>query len=258
YLNIGERMTISRVDRQGLSKPRRWEDVVVGEPATVTHGFTNYIKGSPDTLFRHQGLVEKYEKDIPSYPGEVYDYYRVRRLVSQVALPDSEAWNKDLAEVNADLGPTKQADVAVVVLSQKPREFYSALEEKWIGGKKNDVVLVIDLDSNGVIDWVEVMAWTDNKIFQVELRDEVYGSGVQHLNRESIIKSIKFYVQRDYVRKHMKDFEYLKGLIRPTTGQWIFAMLLGLIVSVGLGVYFYNEDPFDDDVYQPSFPRFRR
>lgn len=38
----------------------------------------------------------------------------------------------------------------------------------------------------------------------------------------------------------MKDFEYLKNAITPTFGTWIAAMIVGLISSIGLGIFFYN------------------
>jgi hypothetical protein len=45
----------------------------------------------------------------------------------------------------------------------------------------------------------------------------------------------------------MKDFEYLSGLIKPTTGQWIFAMVFGLILSVGMNIFLEMNDIFDEE-----------
>jgi hypothetical protein len=231
--------------------------VVIGEPVSLEHGYTNYIKGSPDSIFRHQGLTEKYEKLLPTYPGEVYDYYRLNRLVTVgVSLADAADWNRDLSELNADLGAKKQVNVVTVVLKNQPQDYYYALEQSWIGGKKNDVVLVISVDDSLKIQWVEVMAWTDNKIFQVELRDAVVAAGT--LSREPIVASIRQFVDKSYIRKPMKDFEYLEGLIKPTTGQWIFAMIFGLILSVGLGIFMLKNDVYNEEWEQGYGYRRRR
>lgn len=254
HTSIGAVIGIDTVDRQGLIEPPRWTKVVIGEPVAVSHGYTNYIKGSPDTLFRHQGLTDKYEKSLPGYPGGIYDYYRLDRLVSVgLTLDDAKLWNADLSELNATLGAAKQVNAVVVVVKNAPAEYFYALEQSWIGGKKNDVVLVISVDDQLKMQWVEVMAWTDNKLFQVELRDEVYGNG-QTLNRTSVIKSLTHYISTAYKRKPMKDFEYLSGLIKPTPGQWIFSMIFGIILSVGLGIFFLKNDVYNEE-YEYSYRR---
>src|SRR5574342_424492 len=56
YTSINDTITIDRVDRQGVNEPSLWTAVKMGEPVSVTHSYKNYIKASPGTLFRHQGL----------------------------------------------------------------------------------------------------------------------------------------------------------------------------------------------------------
>jgi hypothetical protein len=243
--SIGWNVNIDRVDRQGLVAPTRWKKVIIGEPITLSHSYTNYVKASPDSLFRRQGLVEKYAKSIPPYPGEVYDYYRLDRLVTVGAtIPEREQWNKHLSEVNADLGIRKQVNMVLVVTVDAPEEYFYALEQAWIGGKKNDAVLVVNTDSAGKITWTNVMAWTDNKLFQVELRDKVNAIGT--LDRERVIQEFAKAVDTLYVRKPMKDFEYLSAQVKPTFGQWLFAMGFGLVLSIGLGIFFLKNDMFDE------------
>jgi len=246
YSSIGSRLTIDRVSRQGVAKPSRWDAVEIGESFSETHGYTNYIKGSPDTLFRHQGLTERFKDKLPGYPRQVYDYYKLDRLVTVgAAVDDPKQWNLDLMNLNAELGHWKQVNAIVVVTKNQPDEYFYALEQHWIGGKKNDVVLVIDIDDANKIDWVNIMGWTDNKIFQVALRDEIQQIGV--LNRDLIMKSLHDNIAHNFLRKPMKDFEYLSGMIKPTTGQWIFAMVFGLILSVGMGIFLEKNDIFDEE-----------
>jgi hypothetical protein len=229
-----------------LIEPPRWSKVIIGEPVAVTSSYTNYIKGSPDTLFRHQGLIEKYQKSIPGYPGEIYDYYRLNRLVPVgVTVPDAALWNRDLSELNATLGAAKQVNIVVVVTKNAPEDYYYALEQSWIGGKKNDVVLVVSVDDANNIQWTQVMAWTDNKMLHVSLRDQVNAVGT--LAREPIIRALSGSVSAFYVRKPMKDFEYLSGLIKPTPGQWLFSMIFGLVLSIGMGIFVFTQDVFNDE-----------
>lgn len=246
YSSINSRITIGRVSRQGLTKPSRWDAVDIGEPFAESRGYTNYIKGSPDTLFRHQGLAEKYQDKLPGYPGVVYDYYRMNRLVTVgLSVDDAVDWNTDLSDINSELGVKKQVNMVVVLTRDMPEEYYYALEQAWIGGKKNDAVLVVNTDSSGKVTWANVMAWTDKKMFQVALRDKVMEIG--ELNRTKIMNAFRVNLVEYYVRKPMKDFEYLSGLIRPTPGQWIFAMVFGLILSVGLGLFMLQNDVFNQE-----------
>lgn len=244
----GEQMEIDRVDRQGVSEPPRWTSVVVGEPTALQHSYTNYIKASPDTLFRQQGLVEQYKTQLPEYPGGVYDYYRLDRLV-QVGtnVLDAPLWNRDLSELNGDLGRLKEVNAVVVLVDNKPREYFSALEQHWMGGKKNDVVLVISLSSS-TIQWADVLAWTDYPLFKVKLRDDVLEVGT--LLREPILKAMYKNIQTHFVRKSMKDFEYLQASITPTTGQWIGALIFGIIACIATSFFVVNNDVFGEEGYR--------
>lgn len=207
YTSNQETITIDRVDRRGSHEPPRFTAVRMGEPTSQTHSYTNYVKASPDSLFRHQGLKEKYASEIPQYPGDVYDYYRLDRLVTVgFSLTDARAWNADLARINADLGRPKQVNIIVVLVRNKPHDWYSALEETWIGVKKNDAVLVVSVDNDMKPQWAEVMAWTTNEAFKVKLRDDIMDEQV--INRNTTMTALANNVRSYYVRKPMKDFEY--------------------------------------------------
>ncbi len=247
YTTDDGRSEIDRVDRQGVREPPRWSKIVVGEPSSSTHGYTNYIKAAPDTLFRHQGLVEQYTKLLPKYPGRVYDYYRLDRLVTiGVPVPNQKQWNEKLSELNSRLGKTKQANLIVVLINDVPQDYFYALQQHWLGGKKNDTVLVISMKPDGSVLWAEAMAWTDQTEFAIKLRDAVISLGTLDLNQpEKLLETYAAHVQQFYIRKPMKDFEYLSASVTPTTTQWIISMIVGILISIGLGLYMYNNDEME-------------
>jgi hypothetical protein len=198
---------IERVDRQGLKEPPRFTEVVIGEPYSKSHSFDNYIKGSPDTLFRHQGLVEKYKDLIPKYPSDIYDYYRINRLVVvNGTINNAKDWNLKLSEINSDLGNKKQVNIGVVVVYNQPHDYFYALDQSWRGGKKNDAIPVIGVDSENNIQWIEVLAWVQDPIFKVKLRDSLLELKV--LGLEKAIPIISSNVDQYFQRKPMKDFAY--------------------------------------------------
>lgn len=247
YSSIDQTLTIDRVDRRGSDEPPRWTAVRIGEPMSVTHTFTNYIKAAPGTLFRHQGVQEKYASFLPKYPGEVYDYYRVNRLVlvNGASVPRSRDWNSALSELNGKLGAKRQSNMIVVLAKNLPDDFYYALEEAWIGGKKNDTILVIGVDSQLAPQWATVMAWTTNKLFEIKLRDAIMD--LPTLTREGVIEALDRNVSSYYKRKPMADFEYLAASIVPSTTQWTITLLIGLLLAAGLTYLFHKNDVFDEE-----------
>lgn len=234
-----ESFEISRIDRQGTREPPRWTQVSVGQPTALGHGYENYIKAAPDTLFRKQGLVEKYKEVLPVYPQKYYDYHKLDRVVA-VGLPGQPDWNAQLSELNADLGATKQVNVVVVLLSHMPLDYFDALEQHWLGGKKNDTVVVLSLDQ-GNVEWARVMAWTDSGLFKVKMRDDLLGLPA---TPEAILPVVRSTVETYYLRKPMKDFEYLAASITPTVTQWVVSLLMGILVALGLGWLFYKHETF--------------
>ena len=242
----GEKVTIDRVDRQGVDEPPRFTRVMMGEPTAIEHGYTNYIKASPGTLFRHQGLVEKFKASIPAYP-EVSDYYRLNRLilVGGAPVPDTASWSPALSQLNAEVGRPKQANVLLMVTRGLPQEFFYALEEAWVGGKKNDIILVVGVDDQLTLQWATVMCWTTQEIFKIKLRDDIMGGGTLALDK--VIAALKKNVVESYTRKPMADFEYLEASITPTGPQWGASLGVSLLVQIILTFLCIRVDVFGDE-----------
>lgn len=247
YSSIGSTFTIDRVDRRGSDQPPRWGAVRMGEPMSVTHSYTNYIKASPGTLFRHQGVEGRFIKFLPKYPDDIYDYYRLNRLVlvNGASVPDVAEWNAGLAALNGKLGARRQSNMIVVLAKNLPDEFYYALEEAWIGGKKNDTVLVIGVDAQLKPTWSVVMAWCSNELFEVKLRDNIMD--LPTVTSAGVLDALDKNVSTYYKRKPMADFEYLSASIAPSGTEWTVSFIIGLLISVGLIFVFQKYDVFDEE-----------
>ncbi len=244
----GETLTIDHAmfDAQGTTEPSRWSSAQVGEPTAVTHTYTSYIKASPGTLFRHQGNSAKYKGKLPNYPGDIFDYYRLNRLVLDgVSVDNTQAWNEDIAKLNAELGRTKQANIMVVLTSQPSEDWYFALEEQWMGGKKNDIALVVGVDTGMKPQWAHALAWSKHSLFQIKLRDDILDDPA--VTRESVLAALRANVSANFERKPMKDFEYLKSSITPSGLEWGISMFIGLLVASGLIWLFQVKDVFGDE-----------
>lgn len=248
YTSNQETFTIDRVDRQGLHQPQRFAQVIIGEPTATEHSYTNYIKAAPESLFRTTGYDNI---AVPKYP-EVFDYYRLNHVLGDLGnIPEIQKWQDDLNTLNGQIGAWKQANV-YVVFTRQTKDFFNALQQKWLGGQKNDIVIVIGL-SKAVnnIEWVNVMAWSKTKDVHIQLRDSI--SSIGFLERTKVLEAIKHDVIKYYDRKPMKDFEYLKASIVPTLTQWIVSIVFGVLVSIGLCIFFHKNEIEEFELFKRRY-----
>lgn len=238
---------IDRIDRQGTSMPPRWDRVKIGEPFSTTNMYTNYVKAVPESLFStfHAGS-EEFASMIPRYPS-IYDYYNIDRVIPVgVAVNGLNEMNRHLAERLKTIGPSKQANIIVVIANTGSSNYKYALEQAWLGGKKNDVIVVIGSPQYPAIKWVDVIAFGKNKgnsLMTVLMKRHVKELGTLE-DGVKVIDTIADTVVDKFDREPMKNFEYLKSEIKPPFWVFITALILSILTSIGLSIYFHKNDPF--------------
>jgi len=207
---------IDRVDSQGLVMPKRWQVVNMGDPTTHKSSYKNYLKATGDTLFRKQGLIEKYKNDLPDYPEKIYDYYKINRIIKEkkISLEKYAYWNNELSEINGRLGVKKQVNLILVIVFDKPSDYIHALDQHWLGGNKNDAIVIISVDKDSKILWVGTLALVQDNMFQIQMRDNIMA--IETFDMEKILFEMELCVLKYYKRKHIKDFEYLMYSVTPT------------------------------------------
>jgi len=249
YASLGakqEEVSIDTIDRQGLKMPPRWGRSYIGEPWTSQHTYENYILANPDSVLTGgKGDVKKWSNwhMIPDYPG-VFDYYRSNHFIN-LAVPnvDFNTWNWLVNEANKTLGPKKQVNILVILVKTADSSYAQALRTAWLGGKKNDAVVVIGSQDGHKIEFVDVISWAVRADFRDNLRQDIRDIGTLD-QRDAIIKAIYDETDNRFVRMHMKDMEYLMRSFQPSgTAMWI-TFILGCLVSLGISFGFlkYYED----------------
>ena len=162
---------------------------------------------------------------------------------------DAAGLNRRLSELNARLGAGKQVNITVVAVSEPDQRYLEGLRESWLGGKKNDVIVVIGLPADAKaadgapILWAGALSWTKVEELKIGLRDDLMALG--KFDGAAILDIVDRDVAAKFVRRPMADFEYLRATIEPTRlVQWLL-FALGLIIALALQIWFWNEDPFD-------------
>jgi len=235
---------IDRIDSRGSNEPPRFTAVKIGEPYATESHYVNYVKAVPDSLFNSGAVnLPQFAGKIPAYP-EVYDYYRLNRVISVgVPVKDLAMWNQYLSEKMITLGKRKQANVNIIFVNIADQTYRYALEAAWLGGKKNDVTVIIGMTTPGKIDWVDTITFggnAGNSLMTVLMRDRIMA--LTDLGYKSVIDTAVGTVVEKFDRKPMKDFEYLKSSITPPDWCIYASLILGLILSIGCAIFFHRNE----------------
>lgn len=222
--------------------PVRWQEIVVGEPTAIEHSYDNYIKGNPDTILRRTGTSE--DVFVPPYP-KVYDWYNATRFIA-TGISDERFvhWDTLLDKLNAQLGAKKQVNTIIVVTDYADVQYAEILKERWLGGKKNDVVVIVGAPEYPKIGWVSVVSWTEREDMKITIRNRILE--LDEFDGEAIVNIAYEEIESKFVRREMKDFEYLKARIEPSGKTQFVIFIIGTIMSLILTFIFWKYDPFED------------
>jgi hypothetical protein len=217
--------------------PAFYDHAQPGDPVSRTNTYTNYAQAVPDSLY-HRATAEqltKFKNLIPPYPDKIYDLYKIDRFLSPgLSFADARQWNTDISMMLRDLGAKKQVNFIVVIAKTDDQSYMYALRDAWEGANKNDVVLLIGSPDGTSISWVDVITWSTEELFKIELRDRVLA--MKTINREAIMTAARAQIEKNFVRRHGKEFKYLEDVIDPPLWLEIVLVIL-LVLGYGGAVY---------------------
>ena len=220
---------VDTVDRQGLVEPKLWTSAYVKEPVAKTMEYTNYVKGAKNSLFNLKEFNSSKEA-FPNYPIGIYSLYQINRVVSDgVSIPDAVALNQGLSSVLSRIGAIKQVNT-VLVFTKKDVSYAHRLKAKWLGARKNDLVVVIGAKNYPTVDWVNVFGWSKNEMVYIKLRDDIMA--LQTISPVTLMPVLESDISKYYVRHEMKDFEYLKDSIEPSNDTILWALGISMFFSI--------------------------
>lgn len=255
--------TTSRSRRNSFPPPRSYTNCVIGEPASREQTYTNFVQAVPESLFHDESkLAEQYVGQVPSYP-RVHSFYKINRVLSvgsKIPGDQINSMNNAFNIALKTLGAQKQVNIIVILTEIDDPTYRYAVENAWLGGEKNDVVLFVGLDDNKIT-WVDVMTWALNKgneLFHVKLRDSV--KGMETFDPDKVVAATTSMVMNHYDRPQMKDFEYLEEAIDPPTWVILLAVFFAVGGSLILTFVFhkYEIEDFIGDLFTGRRSKYRR
>lgn len=213
--------------------PSVYERAVLGEPFAREKMFMNYQYVNDETVVLNK--ANSYAQWLPDYPS-VYNGYKVDRAMSNVV--NMDAMNAALAQAQITWGPKYGANVLVAVVHEKQEGFADALRNKWVGGKKNDVVIVLYINSELHVTKARVFSRSTNTKRTTEFADfnttvRENAQRIDTLDPQKLVAVIDAalpYFEREDLSKH--DY----GAAAYSAAWWVnmIGVFVLLVVAFGL------------------------
>ena len=173
-------------------------------------------------------------REYPSLYKGAYGETKLNRIIDTTGRVNSNELLKELNKLSIKVGRSKQANpiIYIVDANKFDRSFRDALSQYWNMGKKNDVTLVLGIDDKNIIQWSDVICFTNNTDFIVDMQSDFTGKKID----KNIMLDLVKLITTEYVRKPMAEFAYLKENI--TLGWvWQLLILLGNVIISGFITY---------------------
>ncbi len=224
-----------------------WETML---PTSQPHLYINYVKAT-NTLHKITGQKGN-EKLIVPYP-QLYnkgfgDFELDRVLTAGVSLPP--AWKDSIdiltSRYLSTLAPKRQCNILYYFVNDE-QSFYNLLQQEWINGKKNDIVVIVGMQKWPNIKWVRIMSWAKYSQFNIELRDNILAMK-QMPSASTFVNTVVMQVDRKgnggFIRQPMEEYSYLLKEVHLGWGSWIAIIIIVTIMIFPLLIYFFGTDEF--------------
>jgi len=220
----GDEWTSSVRGNMPVSLTKRYENLVVAANANVINVKTSE---ADIKMLKKEGKLREY----PTKYSDAFGVPHQARVIDTTGTINVIDWTKSLDITAMMVGPTKQAN-PIIYITDEGQDFKYILEAYWKGAKKNDIVLILGVSENKVV-WSDVIAWTNNTDFMIEMQQPSTWELQSGLVTCGAMMSR---INDFYVRKPMKEFEYLKENI---TLDWKWQLMI-FLANLGLsGMFFY-------------------
>jgi len=216
-------------------------------PTASVHRYVNKVSGS-QSIYESTGQYEHLYDKLPDYPMLTRENLYIDRVIGY--FPNMSKMNKQLSQKNSDLNimipdpekegkqrAWKQVNMIIVNLGDGVSSDYGyALKDHWGNGNKNDFIVCLSMGNDGIIDWVNIITWSESELLKIEVRDYLLDLDPVLTGEDSInmVNKISDLVAEKFERKQFADFNYLK----PNINIGFYILLI--IVSITFIVFVAN------------------
>jgi hypothetical protein len=244
HANFGKKSTIYNIDKGKYNRIR----IAFGNKIDISQPYKSGFYEGDKNLYtvmnrtnhiHPTNMTVKFENRVKAAPS-VFSFTKVPENVPVYKYPKSTNWDrsarlvgdsknkigiKEWDQLNSRLGPYKKVNVILVGFTSKDSGLGQLQEAKWIGGKKNDLVLCYGDD------WSYVFGWTERETVKRNLETILLKNKVDR----DIIDPIEKEIHKNYEIKDWDKFAYIS--VEPP--MWSYYLVIGFLVASQVGLYFF-------------------
>lgn len=138
-------------------------------------------------------------------------------------------------ELNAILGPKKQVKVFMLIWEDMPQDVARLQETYWKGSNKNELIICVGVDKIRRVKWAYIFTWSDKSIVKISIRNYLNENKGKWLDIPKLEDFVFAEVDKDWVRKNWKEFDFLRVELTDTQLYWMYFIVA--IVSLGCLAY---------------------
>jgi hypothetical protein len=226
-------------------------------PVTIWKHWENRVQAAP-TAFSFPKVPEGTE--VFEYPKNDDPFSSNRVLGTATSVMPALFWD----QLNARLGPTKHVNVILVGFGEKDSSIADLQAAKWIGGKKNDLVLCYGGSKDPkVAAWARVFSWSDADVMKHNLETIMLQNKIAPPlpvtpgaleAKQGFYELVEAEIRKNFVIKDWKQFDYIS--VEPPLWSYIVYIVVIGLVQGGLWFFFLkNDDDKDSDTRRNRFYR---
>lgn len=204
-------------------------------PVTTTKHWENHVKACPSVF----SFVEVPEgTPVNEYPNNSDHFISDRLFGTANAIP-IEKWD----QLNARIGPKKKVNLIAVGFMDKDSSFSQLQKAKWIGGKKNDIVICFGGQAKKPT-WVQVWGWSESELAKRNLESLILETGFT----VEAIPYIEKEIMNNYEIRDWHKFDYLTVDI-PTRWYWYELIIMTVVTTCWLLFAYYNDMDRNEGIF---------
>lgn len=188
-------------------------------PITQEYSFSNKVKACP-SVFSYEKIPKTIK--VYEYPQNGNPFVSNRLL----GVPKKDMNIFEFDKMNTFIGMKKYANVILINFEGKDRKIAQYQEAKWVGGKKNDIVICYSKNPK----WSYVFGWTEKEVVKRDLEEMFINNDIS-TNMTTLIQEE---IMNNYVIKDWKKFDYLT----VDTPGWAYFLLI-IIMIIAQATYYY-------------------
>jgi hypothetical protein len=217
-------------------------------PTTQVQSWENVLKAAPSVFSYSTLTVEKENPNLTplfDYPANGNPFTSDRLLGTAQSTITALEFDK----FNSRVGPSKFINVILVGFGDTDSSVVKRQEAKWIGGKKNDFIVMYGGKDKFKPSWCQVVSWTESDLCKRNVETIVLENKVDN----SILPLLEKEIRERYVLKDWHKFDYV--VIEPPTWSIVWFFVVVVLVQGGLWTWFHLNEHGKQETRDYGFRR---